>query len=693
MRSFRRTVAVSALAALSATLLSAVPAAAADADLVEVGRPLARATFTHFSDFATGDLWSSAAVGDVTGDGAQDIVTGGLDGIVRVWSTSGRLLAQADTGGGAVHSSPALGDIDADGVLDVVVGNTKNVVAAYAFRDRTTRTLVRRQEPAAVTPGPTGMFATPALADLDGDRRLDIVASSWGQTLHAYSGRTGQPLPGWPKWLWDTLWSSPAVGDVDGDGLHDVVVGGDCEGSGKLQPCYGTAGGGYVWAFNRDGTQKWRAFVPGQVVWSSPALVDLNGDGAQDVVVGTGIFWAEPAGRALMAFDGRTGARMWTAPTPERVVGSPSVADVDGDRRPELLAFRSNGTPMWSSCIDSLGTCRPGSATHGGAALADIDGDGQIEAITQGESWMRVFDARTGRLERRVAAATTGQVFAPPAPPTVAEIGGQAWVIQTGLGDRNGNLRHDLGDELLVMAWRTGAPLGAAPWPAFKGNAARTGAVPLPPIDPAQARKFVDALYRDLLGRPADASGLATWSAALVDRRRSRYQVTTALAGTDEWVSHVVTDFYRDTLGREPDATGLRGWVAAIRGGMPVAQVAASFYASEEYYRGIGGGTNRAWVADLYRKLLNREPDRAGLDGWVRALSNGMPRTQLALGFYQSTETVHRRIDDLYEHLLGRPGESAGVSSWTPLVRSRGDIVLAAALAASQEYWNRAQRR
>jgi hypothetical protein len=347
---------------------------------------------------------------------------------------------------------------------------------------------------------------------------------------------------------------------------------------------------------------------------------------------------------------------------------------------------------MWRTCVDSGATCRAGVGTFGGVALADIDGDGRVEALIMGEDRMRAYDAATGRLERTASSPVPYTTFAPAAPPTVAQVDGQTWVVQTALGDSNNNFRRDTGDRMMVLVWRTGSPLGAAPWPTFKGGNLRQSAVPLPVIDRAKTDKFVGALYLDLLGRPVDPGGAATWGGAIVERRMTRYQVAMTLASTDEWLTHVVTGFYRDTLGREPDRVGLADWKSRIRAGVPVSEVAAAFYASQEYYQRTGG-TNRGYVTDLYRKLLLREPDAGGLQHWVDKLDRGMDRSALAAQFLLlagDRGAAHRQA---VPPPARRPADRAGLTSWPPFIRAYGDISLAAGLGASEEYYARAQTR
>jgi hypothetical protein len=204
---------------------------------------------------------------------------------------------------------------------------------------------------------------------------------------------------------------------------------------------------------------------------------------------------------------------------------------------------------------------------------------------------------------------------------------------------------------------------------------------------------FVRATYQDFLGRAPNPDELNNWTSRLTTGQIDRYGVATELSRSDEWISNVIAGFYRNTLNREPDAAGLRGWINAARSGMPLAQIAAGFYASPEYFAAVGQSNYRVWVTDLYQKLLLRAPDGAGLNGWVNALNAGMPRDTVTLGFYQSAETLGVRVNTLYRTFLGREGEPAGIAGWMPFVARQGDLVLAAALAGSEEYFNRSQSR
>lgn len=659
----------------------------------------------------TGEVWSSPAVGDVTGDGAPEIIVGGLDSTVRIYALNGTgagsLLATIDTGGadkvnrrGAVQASPALGDINGDGVLDIVLANTAGHLDAYSFKNKVVTQIFNRYVPPAFNGALEGIFSTPALGYVDGDTRLDAVTTTWGQELDAWSGPADTKIGAMHQWLKDTSWSSPAIGDLNGDGGRQVVAGYDCDGSGQLQPCYGTSGGGYVTAFNLDGSVKWAHFVSRAVIWSSPALADLNGDGALDVVVGTGLYYRGSEAFKEIAINGRTGAVMWEAPTQGIPVGSPSVGEVDSSSAgPEvvtmteggwLYSWAANGQKRYQTCVSDGGGCDSSSATNNGVALADINGDGIVDAITQPEQKLVLVNAKTGVIEERDRSIYGHTIFASSSTPTVADIDGKATVFVTSRGDSNDNGRDDH-DELVVQSWQSQSALGSAPWPTFKQNMFRTGSTQLPvPPNPAPTQNFVTQVYKDFLNRTPSSDELNNWTSRLMNHQNTRYDLASQLSQSSEWITKVITNFYHDTLNRDPDPSGLSGWIGAAQHGMPVAQIASAFYSSPEYFSTVGHNDYRTWVTDLYQKLLLRAPD-GGIDGWVNALNNGMPRDVLTFGFYQSAEKLGVRITALYQSLLGRPPENGAVANWSPFVANQGDLVLAAALAASDEYFSRAQ--
>jgi hypothetical protein len=467
-------------------------------------------------------LFSSSAVADVTGDGKPEIVIGSLGSGARVFSLQGALIATLDpgfvdpaSGRGPIQSSPTIADLDGDGINDVVITNLAGRVAAYSLAGGAPRQLYNQLAEQAFWNSGNGLFATPAIGYIDRDAQLDVVTASWGQTLDGWSGPSGRHITYLRQWVKDTIWSSPAIGDVDGDGANEIVVGGDCEGLGStgLQPCAGIGQGGYVWAFNLDGSLQWNYFVRDAVVWSSPALIDLNHDGGLDVVVGTGIYFDRPGARRVMAIDGKSGQLLWQGATPGRVMGSPAVAMVNGQawiwvvsEGGALLAWNGAGQLQWQTCV-SDNPCNASLGTFAGVAIADVNNDGRLDAVVQAEEHLRVLDALTGAVQTTVRSRHPRTLFASYATPTIASIDGKTVIVEVGVGDANGNMSIEAVDEIVVTMWTTGTSLGAAPWPTFKKNMMRTsGPLPSQAAKPPLPTTPSDRLCFGVSGSPGDAA-------------------------------------------------------------------------------------------------------------------------------------------------------------------------------------------
>jgi hypothetical protein len=99
---------------------------------------------------------------------------------------------------------------------------------------------------------------------------------------------------------------------------------------------------------------------------------------------------------------------------------------------------------------------------------------------------------------------------------------------------------------------------------------------------------FVDLVYRNVLGRSADASGLAYWVGQLSGGRLNRGGVMIGFsesseykAATNHW--NKVVQLYVGLLRRAPDRTGAQHWIGQLRDGHSVSELAAALLASSEY--------------------------------------------------------------------------------------------------------------
>jgi hypothetical protein len=653
------------------------------------------------------EAFSSPAVADVTGDSTPEIVIGSMDGTVEAYRATDRSrLWSVSLGNTAIQSSPTIADLGGDGKPDVVVGTMDGrVVWLDGPTGRVVRTF-RQGAPLHCAPGsdcrPDGFFASPAVADINGDRILDIVAPSFDHTVYAWS-RTGGLL--WRRYLEDTLWSSPVIADIDRDQKPEIILGGDIWAGNPL----GVPAGGLTWVLKRDGSTYggYPRSTPGQTVWSSPAVADLNGDKLPEIIVGTGANWPEPAGRRVDAFTARTRANLpgWPVSVDGRVVASPAVGDIDADGALEVTfasdggwvyAYEANGSRKWRACnATSTSGCKTGYSTKAGTVIADVDGDGVQEVISTLDKDTRVYDGRNGAIEAayRMAAPAT---LAPGSSPAVAEVDGKAIIVQSSLYRSNGHGGGPLaGDVTKVYVLTTGTGLCRADWPQFHRDARRTGTWrgahdSWIPFDCPAA--FVRQQYEDFLGRTPDASGTTYWTSRL-HNGTSGSGLIRSFIGSNEFgrvVSPVVRSYLAVHGTFPPTKAIVDEGVAAYRQGETAAELADAYAADPD----VDALTDAQFVTAVYRNVYKRDPSSAELSADTAKLGGGTSRGTLASGYAEGSIGAGRLSPEVtvamvYLGMLGRAPDSGGWSHWVPKARTSNTDVLVTGFQRSSEYERR----
>jgi len=100
-----------------------------------------------------------------------------------------------------------------------------------------------------------------------------------------------------------------------------------------------------------------------------------------------------------------------------------------------------------------------------------------------------------------------------------------------------------------------------------------------------------------------------------------------------------IVRLYVALLRRVPDEGGFRFWVSERNNGRSLASVASSFGASSEFLDSNADLSSSEFVTLLYNNVLERQPDRAGLDFWVGQLDSQARTTeQVVLAFTESPE-------------------------------------------------------
>jgi hypothetical protein len=392
-------------------------------------------------------VWPSIAVADLTGDGALEIVVGRSGDQLTVYNASGNALWMRNPFGSGEIRTLALADLENDGKIEIVVGRASGgstrQLSVYSHDGA-----VRNGWPARRDGEPGygwGMYnENVAVGDVNGDGFKEIIGPTDTHYITALD-RNGNQLPAnaiykngnsnEPK-VWSQVGvhvdhavdlrgyancgaehrpnfadSAPAIADVNGDGVNEIIVVGNVYNCGA-NPYASLYQMPFIFRADRS---RWSGSgfdwmtIPTPGPGSAPlsedynvietavpyvAVADLDGDGFKEIL--------------FSSYDGKLHA-YWLDKTehgnwPYKVPGSgirfasePAIADLDSDGRAEVIltswADKASNQVGQLHILDSLGNTMqmvslppsfPSGESNGGLAaptLANLDGDADMEVV------------------------------------------------------------------------------------------------------------------------------------------------------------------------------------------------------------------------------------------------------------------------------------------------------------------------
>ncbi len=415
-------------------------------------------------------FYGAPAVADIdpTHPGLE-VVAAGDDYKLHVWYADGTAAAGWPQNTSWTMASPAVADLDGDGSLEIIIATSPGKV--YAFSSNGT--------PLAGWPKlADGQYAkgTTAIADLDGDGDLEVVVgipneyTPANRKIYAWH-HDGSSVAGWPISVSGNIFASPSVGDLDGNGSVEVVVGAD---DGKV----------HVWHGNGTTAVGWpKTLAATTEVTGSVALGDLDDDGDLEIVVGTLDFDDADNQKAYAWHHDGTSVTGWPQSFGtsfgafQMAPSSTVLADLDGDGDIEVIIMSNNDRiHVWQGDGTPVAGWPP--AAPGGSfyefkvstpAVADIDGDGDMEVVAEawgskiGSTYM--YEVYALHHDATLVAGWPKAVSSHSnSPPTIADI------------DQDGDVEILVGSDGVFIWDLPGAfTRGSAEWSTYRDDNRRTG--------------------------------------------------------------------------------------------------------------------------------------------------------------------------------------------------------------------------
>ena len=321
-----------------------------------------------FSSNTTYKPMRGLALADLNNDGADEIILCHNEQINVIDGHGNLLWTQALVGGMAQYPA-AVGDINNDGILEVVAltayGNARGGINVFDANGNILLSQVTNNNP---------LICAPVLADINNDGLLEIIFNGRGKAsagisagIHVWNLQ-GEELPGFPFEMPSTPSFTPTLADLDGDGFLELFTA-------TTSALYCVSHTGEV-IYTIDSQEAYK------YSYQSPLIVDLDGNDEWNLV--GACHGDNPHHYIRNAHTGeyREG---WPKPVSSWTYSAPTVVE-NGYNHAIFMGMSGEGNVFYQ--YDADGNVAPGfplnlsAGIEGFVAVADIDGDGENEIIT-----------------------------------------------------------------------------------------------------------------------------------------------------------------------------------------------------------------------------------------------------------------------------------------------------------------------
>ena len=305
---------------------------------------------------------------DLNNDGADEIILCHNEEI-NVIDGQGNVLWTQTLAGGMGQYPAAVGDINNDGLLEIVAltayGNARGGINVFDANGNVLLATVTNNNP---------LICAPVLADLNNDGELEIIFNGRGKAsasisagIHVWNLQ-GEEMEGFPFEMPSTPAFTPTLADIDSDGFLEIF----------------TATTSVLYCISHTGEELYT--VDGQETYKysyqSPLVVDFEGDGNWSLV---GACHGDNPNHYIR--NAHTGEYRygWPKPISSWTYSAPTVVK-NGDDFAIFMGMSGEGNVFYQ--YDADGNIAPGfplnlsSGIEGFISVADIDGDGENEIIT-----------------------------------------------------------------------------------------------------------------------------------------------------------------------------------------------------------------------------------------------------------------------------------------------------------------------